>query len=127
MRQVSERIKQMVLDREAGMTCKAIAEKYGVSHQRVQAVTSRYHPSYFRHVTETGCIYPNLRRWMNDNKIGKTELLRRMGLEVHPQNCTNLSNVMRGKSSPKKPYIDRLLRATGFTYENLFYTEGGNG
>lgn len=120
---VSDRTKQMVMDREAGMTCRAIAEKHGVSWQRVQAVVGKYSPAHFQYVTEAGCIYPNLRRWMNDNKVSRSELVRQMGLEAYPKNIVNLSSVIVGKTSPRKAYIDRMLRATGMTYETLFYTE----
>lgn len=120
---VSDRTKQMILDREAGMTCREIAEKCGVSHQRVQAVVGKYSPAHFQYITERGCIYPNLRTWMNTNKVSRSELVRRMGLEAYPNNIVNLSSVIVGKTSPRKAYIDRMLQATGMTYETLFYTE----
>ena len=124
---LSDRTKQMILDREAGMTCMAIAEKHGVSYQRVQAVVGKYNPAYFQRIQESACIYPNLRRWMNDNKVGKRELLRRMGMEAYPRACQDLSIVMAGRKSPRKAYIDRMLQATGLTYEEMFYTEVQNG
>ena len=123
----SERTMQMKQDREAGMTCRAIAEKHGVSYQQVQCVVGQYSPGHFRPITECGCIYPFLRRWMNNNKVGKRELLRRMGLEAYPKNSTYLYNVMTGRRSPRKTYIDLMLQATGMTYEELFYTEVQDG
>ena len=122
-RLVSDRTMQMTLDREAGMTCREIAEKYGVSYQRVQAVVGKYSPPHFQYITERGCIYPNLRTWMNTNKVSRSELVRRMGLEAYPNNIVNLSSVIVGRTSPRKAYIDRMLQATGMTYETLFYTE----
>lgn len=120
---VSDRTKQMVMDREAGMKIKDIAAKHGVSFQRVQSVVGRYSPTHFQYVETSGCIYPNLRRWMNDNKVSRSELLRRMGFEAYPENSRRLLAFMTGKYTVRKPYIDRLLRATGMTYETLFYTE----
>lgn len=123
----SERTMQMKQDREAGMTCREIAEKYGVSHQWVHSVVGRYSPERFRYVKEQACVYPNLRNWMNANKVGKREMLRRMGLEAYPKNSTYLYTVMTGRRSPRKTYIDRMLQVTGMTYEELFYTEVQDG
>lgn len=111
---------QMVDDRDAGMTYKQIAEKHGVSTQYVGTVVGKYNPSYFKVVTEKGCIYPNLRKWMNDNKISASELVRRMYLEPLPENINRLRNVMRGGGNPRKDYIDRMIAATGMTYQKLF-------
>lgn len=111
---------QMVDDRDAGMTYKQIAEKHGVSTQYVAQVVGKYNPSYFKVITETGCVYVNLRKWMNENKVSKSELLRRMYIEPHPENLERLRNVMRGVSNPRKDYIDRMIEATGMTYKKLF-------
>lgn len=111
---------RMVEDREAGMTHREIAEKHGVSIQYVSFVVGKYDPRYFKHVTEKGCVYPNLRRWMNENKISAAELLRRMYLEPLPGNLERLRNVMNGRANPRKDYIDRLISVTGMKYEKLF-------
>jgi transcriptional regulator with XRE-family HTH domain len=111
---------QMVDDRDAGMTYKQIAEKHGCSVQYVGRVVGKYNPKNFHAVTETGCIYPNLIKWMNDNKISASELVRRMYLEPLPDNINRLRNVMRGHSNPRKDYIDRMMAATGMTYQKLF-------
>lgn len=114
---------QMVEDRDAGMTYKQIAEKHGVSHQYVSQVVSTYNPKNFRFITPTGCIYPNLRKWMNDNQVGTSELLRRMYLEPLQGNVERLRAVMQGHRNPRKDYIDRMIEATGMKYEKLFKEE----
>lgn len=110
----------MIADRDAGMTYQAIADKHGVSHQYVSQVCGRYSPKGYRPVTETGCVYPNWRRWMNENKISRNELLRRMGLAIVIENSERLRRYMRGEGYPRKDYIDRLLAVTGMSYECLF-------
>jgi hypothetical protein len=110
----------MLADREAGMMYKQIAEKHGVSAQYVAFVCSKYSSNHFRHVSETGCIYPNWRRWVNENKISKNEMLRRMGQAVVARNSERLREVMKGEILPRKDYIDKLLTVTGMSYEMLF-------
>lgn len=111
---------KMLEDREAGMTYKEIAEKHGVSRQYVAVVVGKYDPAHFRFISEKGCVYPNLRRWMNENRVSATDLLRRMHLEPLSENASRLKNVMRGHGNPRKDYIDRLIEATGMKYEKLF-------
>lgn len=110
----------MLADREAGMIYKQIAEKHGVSAQYVAFVCSKYSSVHFRHVSETGCIYPNWRRWVNENKISKNEMLRRMGITVGSENSERLRKFMKGEQFPRKDYIDKLLKVTGMSYEMLF-------
>lgn len=117
---------QMIDDREAGMSYREIAEKHGVSTQYVSQVVSTYNPKNFRFITPKGCIYPNLRKWLNDNQISLAELLRRMYLDPAHGNIERLRNVMRG-SNPRKDYIDRLIEATGMKYEKLFKEEKHHG
>lgn len=117
------RKQQMIEDRDAGMTYKQIGEKYGVSYQYVCQVCAKRLPYRFQFIKEDSCIWPNLRRWMNDEKCSRNELLRRMGLTPAAENSTTLRSYMTGECSPRKPYIDKLLQATGMTYEKLFAME----
>ena len=110
----------MLMDRDSGMKYRDIAQKHGVSYQYVQQVCARYYPSKFQFITEEGCIFPNWRRWMNEERCSRYELLRRMGLATVGVNLANLRKYMSGKYYPRKPYIDKLLKATGLTYEELF-------
>lgn len=108
--------------REQGMTYAQIAEKYGVSKQTVGQVCGKAQPYMFRAVTEN-CVYPNLRRWMNDNKVSIKELLRMMGKTPYVNTCKNMSGYLRGENDPPKVIIDDMLKATGLTYEEMFYRE----
>lgn len=107
-------------EREKGLTYRTIAEKYGVSYQSVAQACGKGNPHLFRYHTAKSVIYPNLRKWLNDNKISKQELLRRAGLEVLSENDKRLSDILSGRTEPRKTTIDRLIKATGMSYEKLF-------
>lgn len=121
---VSEKTLQMIADREAGMTIADVARKHNVSRQAAQQVCAKYAPMLFVQITPAKCVYPIWRKWMNDNKVCKSELLRRMGNLPLPAASYRLSVWMRGEGYPQKETIDKLLAATGLTYEQLFYREG---
>ena len=106
-----------------GLTQTEIAEIVGVSRQRVAQICGKYHPGHFKEIREDGCVYPIWRQWMNDNRITRTELIRRMGLPYHAQISSLVSNWMRGRNYPTKESIDKLIAATGLSYEQLFYRE----
>lgn len=118
--------KQMLLLRDQGMKYREIAEKLGVSNQYVSMVCAQYDPAHFQYIGES-CVYPNLRNWMNENKVSRKEFLRRMGLTGNPGNYERLTSYMRGESHPRKQYIDKMLKVTGLKYEKLFYTEVEDG
>lgn len=119
----SERTLAIIKERESGMSCSEIGKKYGISKQRVQQISGTNRGNYFAPIKESQCIYPNLRNWMNDNKIARAEFLRRMGYQSCPRNITKLSGVMLG-ANMRKDYIDVMLKVTGLTYEELFYKDG---
>lgn len=119
----SERKEQMRQLRKQGLKHKEIAERFGVSTQYVSVVCGGSSPGRFAAVGEE-CIYPNLRKWMNENEVSRSEFLRRMGIDVHTSNLQRLGHYIRGEAQPRKPYIDKMLKVTGLTYEVLFY-EGG--
>lgn len=110
--------------RDSGLTYAQIAEMFGVSKQRVAQTCGKCQPRHFQYITEKGCIYPNLRKWMNENKVSKYELVRRMGY-VNSQSAASvaLREHMIGRTEMKKSYIDKLLKVTGLSYEVLFYQE----
>ena len=112
--------------REQGLTYREVAEMLGVSWQRAAQLCGKQNIAYFRHIDES-CIYHNLRAWMNEHKVSRAELLRRMGLTTNPENSTKLSKIMCGEWQPRKPYIDKMLQVTGLSYEKLFeVSDSGN-
>lgn len=115
---------QMIAMRQQGMKYKDIAEIFGCSRQYVATVCGKADVAHFRHCDS---IYPNIQRWMNENKVSMFELLRRMGLMPYSDNLDRLRRVIRGQTQPKKDCIDRLIKVTGMTYEVLFAeVENGN-
>lgn len=113
-------------DRVSGMTCREIAEKYGVTRQAVYQATSKYKETQFKKVTPEQCIYPNVRDWMNKNKVSKNELKRRMGLTTAAGTSALLGRYLKGTKYPLKQTIDKLLKVTGLTYEQFFYVGEGD-
>lgn len=115
-----------IADRNAGMTYREIAAKHGVSHQRVQqACTGKRGPKFKPYKPEE-CIYPNLRRWLNENEVNRSEFVRRMGFEVIGNRLPETAKWFTGKGYPTKKSIDRMLAVTGLTYEELFWEGDGN-
>lgn len=109
-------------ERDNGLTYKQIAEKYGVSIQRVGQACGKENPKHFRMIQDN-CIYPNLRNWMNDNKVSRKALAQRMGFVGYESTQYKIGQYMKGENDPPKKVIDKLIEVTGMTYEELFYTE----
>ena len=106
--------------REQGMTYQQIADHFGISYQAVAQTLAKYNPNHFQYVTEAGCAYPGLRNWMNDNKAGRSELIRRCHIESTHQNLSRMRNYLTCKADPPKRVIDKILGITGLTYEEAF-------
>lgn len=114
-------------EREKGLTYRQIAEKHGVSFQTVAQACGKSDASKFRAFTESDCVYPNLRKWLNDNKVSRYEFIRRVGLCADSATSCTFGKYFRGKHYPNKQTIDKMLRVTGLTYEELFYREDAEG
>lgn len=113
--------------REQGYTYTQIAQKIGVSRQRVQQICGKQVSYMFQHIKAEACIYPNLRAWMNENKVSRNEFVRRMGYTADALNITRLSRIMKGEQHPRKYFIDLMLKVTGMPYEEMFaVNEDGN-
>lgn len=107
--------------RENGMTYREIAEKCGCSYQNVAQALANRKVVRFRHFTEKSCAYPNLRKWLNDNRVCTDELLRRIyGHNAGGNTRQRYVEILKGRVDPKKSDIDSLLRVIGMTYEELF-------
>ena len=96
-------------ERATGKTYRKIAELYGVSYQNVQQACA-WKPSEYG-----SCIYPQIKKWMNDNRVKLPEMAKRMYVTD-----SSLRSALNGSASLKKEYIDALLALTGMTYEELF-------
>ena len=110
-------------DRENGLTYREIAQKYGVSHQCVAQACAKQNPKQFQFHKESKFAYPNIRKWLNDNKVSVPELVRRTGLANCAGNFYRMRSILKGETEPRKSTIDKLIAITGMPYEVLFSEE----
>ena len=106
--------------RKSGMTYAAIGAALGVAKQTVYVACKgnnelRRAPLYDR------IIYAGLKRYMDENKIAVKELAEKTGIANQ-----NVFQILTGKNDPCKRSIDRILRATGLTYEEAFAPKGSD-
>lgn len=104
--------------REEGLTYQQIGNALGCSKQYIAQILGKQDVRKFRYFKN--CIYPNISKWMNDNKVSLAEFVRRMGHQALPNNISTLRYVLIGKTHPRKPYIDLMINITGMPYEVLF-------
>lgn len=103
-------------DRARGLTYREIGEKYGVSGQSVYTCCAKQGAMPKKVISFKGCIWPNLRRWLNEDR-GRAE---RFFLAMKG---TTILDILKGIRQPKKDVIDRMIAITGMTYEELFREE----
>lgn len=116
----NEAVRQMKRD---GYTIREIAQAFGISYQRVSHLCAGMtydSKSHFKNSAVEKCIYPNIRNYLTENRITIAELTRRMYGNCNPTNQNNVRKYLKGKGDLTKPTIDRLLKATGLTYEVAF-------
>lgn len=111
----------MVEMRRRGYTNKMIADVFGVSHQRVNQVLAERRESQFRGWTAERCVYVGLRNWMNKNKISGSELVRILnGHNLDGYTKESITAALKGKRELKFSTINKLIDASGMTFEQLF-------
>ena len=108
--------------RDQGLTYKEIAEIMGVTKQCIAMMCGKENPSHFRMFSDS-LAYPNLRKWLNTNKVSMAEFVRRCGYVPYGSQQAQFRSWMYGRNDPSKRIIDACLKATGMTYEELFYRE----
>lgn len=119
-----ERDEEMVRMRQNGASYPEIAKRFGVSKQRVFMILGKADGARFKVFTPERCVYPILRKWLNDNKVSVAELTRRMYGNANANNHKYVREILRGnRVKIEKPTIDKLIKATGLKYEQLFYKE----
>lgn len=119
-----EQILQLVGE---GINFSEIARIVGCTRQYVTQVVRDSGTQYtdYRRLTDDVCIYPNFRKWWNDNRMTYRKFFDLMGIIYHDTNIGRLHTYISGKGNPRKSYIDLMIAATGIPYETLFYKEGG--
>jgi transposase len=108
------------MERDKGLKYREIAEKYGVSRQAVAQHCGKYQPARFVTYDEKDCRYANLRKWLNNQKLTRWELLRRLGYKPLTNNYHRLLQILSGRLEIRKHEIDKFIALTGLTYEQLF-------
>ena len=102
---------------EDQMSYAEVARKLGVSRQAVHQCVRYKRKGHFHTIDETRCIYKGLRDWMNQNEVNITALSLMCKME---QCYPTMLRYLSGASEIKKSAIDKILKATGLTYEQAF-------
>lgn len=101
-----------------GATLQECADRFGVTRECIRKITppvethKRGRPAY------KSCIYPNLRALLSENRYGYSDFAK---LCVASEQA--IFNALTGKVNPRKSTIDKILDATGMTYEEAFRRE----
>jgi len=107
----NEQVLDMCRRRLNGETLQSIADTYGITRERVRQLTPFvYNPP--------PCIYPNIAKWMRAKSVPASKLAREAGLRGQ-----SFYEILKGTHAPSKATIDRILAATGLTYEEAFARE----
>lgn len=104
---------EMFAMRLDGQSFQTIGDKFGITRQRAQQImeaSTRARPRVYN------WIYPNVVKWCNENNCTAAHLAEKCGITSH-----YLSGIMGGKRNPSKNVIDKMLKATGVTYEEFFF------
>lgn len=118
-----ERLMDMVKMRIDGCTYQEIAEKFGVTRQRVQQIMAEFtgKERAKKSFNRTGFIYPNILEWMDEKGLSLAELSRIMG--IGEGNSSRTSKKMRGEIELRMFEIKAILKESGKTFEYMFCTE----
>ena len=106
------KIKEIQEKYAAGMTQRAIADEYGVS----QALIQKRCGGPYRGYRKSEIVYKGIENYLNEH-----ELSTRSFADFVDMNYAALYYILTGKHEPSKKSIDRILKATGLTYEEAFY------
>ncbi len=117
-----DRLMNMVKMRLDGYTLNEIAEKYGVSKQCVQqhlsALAGNQKPRP-KGVDEK-IVYPNLAKWIAEERIARYELSHMLGLSMNNTVTTTINKRLYGEVDFSMAEIKKLIEVTGQTFEYLF-------
>ena len=96
-----------------GVTVREIAKKYGVSYQYIQQLfpgTGKDNGEKYK-----SYIYPNIVKLLHENSMSLTKLAKRCNLSY-----VGLQYFLSGRNGGSKKTVDKILKATGMTYEEAF-------
>lgn len=118
-----DRLLEMIKMRIDGCTYQEIADKFGITRQCVHQSIANFtrKEDCVRKSPIDRCIYPNLSKWMYENKINLVRLNKIIGRSL--TNTKRTSQKMRGESEFKISEIKSILKESGKTFEYMFCTE----
>lgn len=99
-----------------GVPIRKIAEKYGVSYQYIQQLLPGKRKDYREKYKS--CIYPNIVKFLHENSMSLKKLSDLCNLSY-----VGLQEFLMGKHKGSKKTVDKILKATGMTYEEAFAEE----
>lgn len=120
----ADRNKEIIELRRSGMAQTKIGKMYGISRQRVDQICKGTKPITKHDPCHSGktaralrleCVFPNIRRFMIDNKLVESTFGELLGLSQN-----TVSTWLTGKAAPRKDTIDKILEITNMTYEEAF-------
>ena len=104
-------IYSMILD---GKTAPEISQELKIPERVIYNITT----AGFEMKGAKKCIYPRIRAFMREKGISVHRFSQIMGV-----NGPTLYNALSGMTYPKKNLIDKILEATGMSYEKAFSME----
>ena len=110
--------------RMQGLTFAEIGKRLGVSRQRIAQCCAGTNPeatAWACRIKDLDCIiYPNLKKWMLENKVSISEMMRRIGLDTGSRRSESFRNKLKGRTQLTITDIKKILAVTGGTFEQMF-------
>lgn len=101
-----------------GYAYQEIANKMGTSRQSVRDCLHESISFDSRNTRLSArCVYPNILKYMRDHKMNLSSLANAAGLTPR-----GVSRILEGENLTKTS-IDKILKATGMTYDEAFWRE----
>ena len=122
---MDERKQTMIKMHESGMTYAEIGAVMGISKQRVFQLIGKIRKGCFKPISKEQCIYIGIRNYMNENKVSKSELVRKIFGRIDSEEYNRVRKALIS-TDIRKNMIDKILKATGLTYEYAFKKDGDN-
>ena len=119
-----ERAMDMFKMRLEGATYQEIADKYGITKQRVEGILKMREPSK-KHSNKKyeKCIYKGLREWLQQNNYKLNDLQNLISKNKQSQAGNSLRMKLCGEREFRLSDINKIINLTGMTFEELFMQE----
>ena len=102
-------------------TYQEIADKYGISKQRVNLILN---PKNNKLESKYDCVvYRGLKKWLIENNYRLIDLQRYLSGKEQRQICTYTKKKLSGETDFKISEIIKIIQLTGMTFEQLFTQE----